>query len=332
MRVLVTREIPQAGIHILQQYRELDLDYRQGPPLSPAELKKALKGADAIIPVIPDQITKEVIETSGKDLKVIATYSVGYDHIDIPTATKNKIYVANTPGNLTESVAEEAFALMMSVGKRIVEADRYCRGGKYKFWDPMLFIGPKLAGKTIGIIGFGRIGQHLARMAKYGLNMRIIYHDVMAHPEAEGLLDAERVTLDYLLENSDIVSIHCNLTEQTKHLIGEPQLRKMKPLSYIINTARGPIINEEALAQALKEGWIAGAGLDVFEEEPAINEELVKLDNVVLTPHIASATWEARIQMARMAAESVIDVLINKKAPRYIVNKELAEKAVSSIA
>lgn len=331
MKVLITREIPQAGINILQQYRELELDYREGKPLPEEKLLEAIKGADAIIPVIPDQITKKVINAAGKNLKVIATYSVGYDNIDLEAATTKSIYVANTPGDLTEAVGEHSFALMMGIARRVAEADRYCRDKKYKYWDPLLMIGPKLMGKTLGIIGFGRIGQHFARMAHYGLNMKILYTDVMRHPEGESLLDAEKVELDYLLENSDVVSIHCNLTEETKHMIGNQQFSKMKPLSYLINTARGPIVDEAALATALNEGIIAGAALDVFEEEPTICPELLKLENVVLTPHIASATWEARIQMARMAAESVVDVLINNKPPRYLVNKELLREKVSSL-
>lgn len=322
MKVLITREIPQAGINILKQYKNIEIDFRKGPPIEEKELIKAVKDVDAIIPVIPDQINKKVINAA-KKLKVIAAYSVGYDHIDVQRATEKNIYVGNTPGDLTEAVAEHAFSLMLTVARRVAEADRFCRTGKYKYWDPMIFIGPKIMGKVLGIIGFGRIGQQLARMAKYGLNMKVLYTDVVSHPESENLLDAEKVELDYLLENSDVISIHCNLTPETENLIGAQEFKKMKPLSYIINTARGKIINEEQLAVALKENIISGAGLDVFEEEPAINPNLIKLNNVVLTPHIASATWEARLEMARMAAENVVDVLVNNKPPRYLVNKEL---------
>lgn len=330
-KVLITREIPQVGLEMLKKHPEIELDYRKGPPLSDKELKEAIKDVDAIIPVIPDRITKEVIE-SGKNLKVIATYSVGYDHVDLETATKNKIFVGNTPGDLTESVGEHAFALMMDITRRTTEADRYCRGGKYEFWDPMLFIGPKLKGKTLGIVGFGRIGQKFAKMCKYGFDMEIIYTDINCHPEADSLLDAKKVEFDYLLENSDIISVHCNLSEETKGMFGTNEFRKMKPLAYIINTARGPIINEQALADALENGIIAGAGLDVFEKEPEINSKLLKLDNVVLTPHIASATLEARIQMARMAVENVLDVIVDKKAPRYLVNKEILKESIDSLA
>jgi glyoxylate reductase len=332
VKVLITREIPQAGLKVLEIYKDrIEIDYRQGPPLSKPELKKAIKEVDAIVPVIPDEIDKDVIDSAEK-LKIIATYSVGYDHIDVKEATARGIFVGNTPGNLTEAVAEHSVALMMTLGRKTAEADRFCRAGKFKYWEPMKFIGPKFMGKTLGLIGFGRIGQHFARIARYGFNMRILYFDPIPHPEAESLLDAERVDLDTLLGNSDIVSIHCNLTEESKGMIGEQELKKMKPLAYLINTARGPIVNEESLVNALKEEWIAGAGLDVFEEEPKINPELIKMDNVVLSPHIASATWEARIQMSRMVAENVVDVLINNKPPRYLVNKDLAQNSVTSLS
>lgn len=301
-----------------------------GAPLSPSELKAAIKGADAIIPVIPDQITADII-SGAPNLKVIATYSVGYDNIDIEAATKKCIYVANTPGDLTESVAEHCMSVMLALGRRIVEADKFCREGKYEYWDPLAFIGPKFYGKTLGIIGFGRIGQSFAKMARHGFGMNILYSDVTDHKEAEALLDAKKVDLNTLLETSDVVSLNCNLCAETKHMIGEPQLRRMKPLAILINSARGPIINEKALAVALKAGWISGAALDVFENEPEINKTLLKLPNVVLTPHIASATWEARIQMARMAAENVVDVLVSGKPPRYLVNRDVVEKCVMGL-
>lgn len=330
MKLLITREIPQAGINILKKYPQIELEYKTGKPLTSKELEEAIKDVDAIIPVIPDRITEEVLNTA-KNLKIVSTYSVGYDHIDTVTATKKNIYVANTPGDLTESVSEFAMALLFSLTKKVTSADKFCRDNKFKYWEPMEFIGPKLKGKTLGIVGFGRIGQQFARMAKYGLEMNILYADPMQHFEAENLLDAKKVDLDYLLENSDVISLHCNLEEKTHHLIGEQQFRKMKPTAYIINTARGPIINEKNLVQALEENWIAGAGLDVFEDEPTINTKLKSLDNVVLTPHIASATWEARIQMATMAVENVIDVLIRNEAPKNLVNKELKDKVVSSL-
>lgn len=331
MKVLITRKIPQSGIREIQKHKGIELDYRQGAPLSDSELKKAVADVDVLVPVIPDKVTKEVIEAS-KKLKLIATYSVGYDHIDIETATAKKIFVSNTPGDLTEAVAEHSLALMMSLGRRIVEADRFCRAKKYDYWDPMIFVGPKFMGKTLGLVGFGRIGQFFARFARNGLGMNIIYTDVSQKVEAENLLDAKKVDLDTLLNESDVISIHCNLSDETKHMIDYEQIKKMKPDAIIINTARGPVIDEKALVTALKDKVIAGAALDVFEEEPKIHPDLLKMDNVVLTPHIASATWEARIQMSNMVAENIIDVLVDKKPPRYIVNKELIKDSVKSIA
>lgn len=333
MKVLITREIPDAGLKILNIYKDrIEVDYRKGDPLSEAELLKAIDGVDAIISMTPDQITKQVIDAAGDNLKIISQYAVGYDNVDVEYATEKKIFVSNTPGDLTEAIAEHTIALLFALTRNVVSADKYCRQGKYEFWKPLEFVGPKLAGKTLGIIGFGRIGQHTARIAKYGLNMKIQYTDIVAHEEAANLLDAEKVELDELLGTSDVVSLSCNLTHENVHMIGEPQFQLMKPLAYLINTARGPLINEKALAKALKEGTIAGAALDVFENEPKILPELTKLHNVVLTPHIASATWEARIQMSRMAAENIVDVLINKTPPRYLVNKSLLESNITSLS
>lgn len=319
MRVLITREIPQSGLELLRQHPQLELDIRDGGPLSPDVLKEAIVNVDALITVIPDQITKDIIDAA-KNLKIIAAYSVGYDHIDLTAAKSKNIYVSNTPGNLTESVAEHSLALMMALGRHLAAADQFVRDGDYKYWDPMIFLGPKFFGKTLGIIGFGRIGQYFARIAHSGLNMSILYFDKNRNEDIEKELNAKSVDLGTLLENSDVISLHCNLCAETKHLIGERELRKMKPTAYLLNTARGSIVNEAALAVALREFWIAGAGLDVFENEPLVHKDLLKLDNVILTPHIASATREARIQMSCMAAENVIDVLVNGQPPRNLVS------------
>jgi glyoxylate reductase len=332
VKVLLTRELPLAGLNILHQYSELELVFNSGAPMKEEKFLQEITNADAFIPVSSDKITKDVLKKC-KNLKLIATYSDGHDHIDIEEATKKGIYVGNTPGDLTESVAEFAFTAMLSLAKRLPEADRYCRDKKYKFWNPSAFMGPKMTGKKLGVIGFGRIGQQFARMAKYGLGMEIMYNSPTPKKEAEMLLDAKRVSLDELLGESDVVSIHCPLKPETKHLIDDNALRKMKPLALLINTARGPIVNEQALATALKEGVIAGAALDVFENEPKVTPALLSMENVILSPHIASATWEARIEMARMTAENVVDVLINNKPPRYLVNTELTQKeSISSLA
>ncbi|HXK53000.1 D-glycerate dehydrogenase [Candidatus Nomurabacteria bacterium] len=326
MKLLITREIPDAGIKILEQYPSIEIDYRKGPPLSEEALLKAVVGVDAILPVIPDKITQKIIEAAGQNLKIIAHYAVGYDNIDIETATKNKVYVSNTPGDLTESVAEFTLGLIYALSKNIVTADKFVRNGNYQFWDPMLFLGPTLRNKVLGIIGMGRIGQHLARLAHGGLKMKILYSDPKEHIDIEKECDAKKVELEELLTNSDFVSLNCPLIESTRHLINQKELELMKPTAYLINTARGPIVNEAALYEALKNNTIEGAALDVFEDEPSLYNGLTSLNNIILTPHIASATREARIQMARMAAQNIIDVLIKGTAPTNLVNMELADK------
>ena len=325
MKVLITREIPQAGIKILQKYPQLELDYRHDKPLSHDDLMRAVKGAAAILAVIPDTIDKDILKSAGSDLKLVAHYAVGYDNIDVAAATQMGVYVSNTPGDLTESVAEFALALMLAVGKHVVESDKFVRHGDYKYWDPLLFLGPKFMGKTLGIVGFGRIGQSFARMAKNGLGMKIVFVDTKECEELQKELGCQKVTMDYLLENSDVVSIHCNLTDESRGMIGEREFKKMKPTAYLINTSRGAIIDEAALATALKEGWIEGAGLDVFEKEPEVYPDLLALDNVVITPHIASATWEARDEMGRLAVEAILQTLRGEK-PSTIVNPEVWDK------
>ena len=325
MKVLITREIPRSGTDILND-AGLELDYRKGPPLTDSELKLAIKDVDAILPVIPDIITKEVIDAAGENLKIIAAYSVGYDHIDVKHATQKGIYVANTPGDKTvKSVAEHALALMLSLGTKLVDSDQFCRDGKYKYWDPMGFLGTRMVGKTLGIIGFGRIGKSLARMA-HGLDMKILYNNIERCELEEKELGAKCVDVEELLQKSDFVSLHVDLNETTRHLISEQQFHLMKPEAILINTARGPVINEEALVKALKAGIIQGAGLDVFEHEPEIHQELLKIPNVILTPHIASGTREVRIQMANLAAQNIVDVLVDNKAPTHLVNKEIVAK------
>ncbi len=322
MKVLITRKIPRAGLEMLRKHPSIEIDYRQGPPLSNKEMLEAVKDVDAMIAVIPDQINKEIVE-AGKNLKLIAAYSVGFDHIDVVTASEKGVFVSNTPGDLTEAVAEHSMALLMSIGRQIVKADKFVTDGDYKFWDPMIFLGPRFTEKTLGLVGFGRIGQHFAKIAKNGFDMRILYNDVKRHEDAEKDLGAMFVDLDKLFEQSDFVSIHVPLLPSTHHLITSREFKKMKPTAYLINTARGPIIDEDALVLALRENWIEGAAIDVYEEEPKVNPELKVLDNVILTPHIGSATREARIEMARMAAANVIEVLINKKDPINLVNKDV---------
>ncbi|MCX7716173.1 MAG: D-glycerate dehydrogenase, partial [Endomicrobia bacterium] len=258
-----------------------------------------------------------------KNLKIIANYAVGFNNIDVKEATSRKIPVTNTPGVLTETTADLAFALLMSVARRIVESDRFLREGKFKGWAPMLFLGNDIYGKTIGIIGFGRIGQAVAKRA-LGFDMKVLYYDTnRVKPEIEKKYSAIYKSLSELLKESDFISIHVPLTQETYHLISDKEFDLMKPTSYLINTSRGPVVDEKALVRALKNKKIAGAALDVFENEPEVEAELIDMPNTVLVPHIGSATIETRTKMALMAAENIIAVLVENKIPPNIVNPEI---------
>lgn len=321
MKVLITRKIPRVVLDHLSKHTSLQIEMLEGEPLTEEQLIQKVQDVDALLTVIPDQITKTVINAA-PNLKVISTYSVGYDHIDLKAATEKGIPVTNTPGDLTESVAEFTWALILAIAKKIVVSDKYVRSGCFKCWEPLLYMGPRINEKTLGLVGLGSIGCHVARMAK-GFNMNVLYYDIKQNQKAELETGAKYVSLHDLLEKSDFVSIHVPLLPSTQHLIDLNALKKMKPTAYLVNTSRGPVIDEDALAKALEEKWIEGAALDVFEEEPHIYDKLMSLDNVILTPHIASATREARIQMARIAAENIIEVLINNKTPTNLVNRDL---------
>jgi len=275
-----------------------------------------------LVSLLTDPIDEEVFDAAPK-LRIVSQYAVGYDNIKVEEATKRGIYVTNTPGVLTETVADFTFALMLAVARRVVEADRYVREGKWKVgWHPLMMVGTDVYGATLGIVGLGRIGSAVARRAK-GFNMRVIYYDVVRREDLEKELGIEYVSLDKLLEESDYVSLHTPLTPQTYHLIGEEQLKKMKKTAFLINTARGKVVDQKALYKALKEGWIAGAGLDVFEQEPiSPDDPLLELDNVVLAPHAASASYETRSRMAEMVADNLI-AFLKGEVPPNLVNKDV---------
>jgi len=326
-KVYVARKIPKAGIDMLKKVGfSVEVNPNPERVLPKRELIKKLKGKDAVLTLLTDKIDDEVLK-SCPSIKVVANYAVGFDNIDIKSATNNKVVVTNTPEVLTEAVAEHTFALMLAVGRRIAEADRFTRAGKYKVWMPELFLGQSLEGKTLGVIGLGRIGSSVARRAALGMNMKVLYHTRRRNPKFEKKYGAKAVSIDGLLKKSDVVSIHVPLTKKTRHMISKKQLSMMKPTAILINTARGPIIEEKYLINALKKKQIAGAGLDVFECEPEITcqvhpIELRDLPNTVLTPHIASATHEARNQMAILSAQAIVSVAKNKM-PQNIVNKEV---------
>lgn len=324
-KVYVTRIIPEPGLSILKEAGlEIDLHESKEWPPSREELIEHVKDKDALLCLLTDKIDAEVMDAA-PNLKVVSTYSVGFDHIDIEAATKRGIYVTHTPGVLTDAVAEFTVGLLLAITRRILEADQIIRKGEWnKPWNPFFLTGPELKGKTLGIVGFGRIGRAVAKKVK-GFEMNLIYYDVYRNEQAEKELGVKYVDLETLLKESDFVSLHVPLTKDTYHMIGEKELKMMKPTAYLINTARGAVVDTEALVKALKEKWIAGAALDVFEQEPLPpGHPLTKLDNVILAPHIASATNEARARMAELAAKNLVAVLRGEMPPA-LVNKDVVK-------
>ncbi|WP_448376068.1 2-hydroxyacid dehydrogenase [Fervidobacterium sp.] len=319
MKVFVTYAIPEKGIELLKEKFDVDV-YTGEKFLTKSELIERAKYAEAIITQLRDPIDREFISSLQK-AKIIANYAVGYNNIDVQAASERRIYVTNTPGVLTEATADIAFALILSVARRIVESDKFVREGKFIGWKPKLFLGYDLYGKTLGIVGMGRIGQAVARRA-LGFGMKIVYYNRKRLPEEiEKEYNAQYVDLDTLIKFSDYISIHTPLTNETYHLINAERIAKMKPNAILINTARGPVVDEKALYEALRERRIAGAGFDVYENEPQLTPGLEKLDNVVLLPHIGSATYETRDKMSEMVAINVIQAL-EGKTPQNIVPEQ----------
>jgi glyoxylate reductase len=313
-KIFITRQIPEAGINLLKE-KEFDVEVSDFDGVLPREqLLEKIKGADAVLSLLTDKVNAEFFDAAGPQLKIVANYAVGYDNIDVAEAKKRGIIITNTPDVLTESVAEHAVALILSAARRIVESDKFMRAGKYVGWAPMLLLGNDLAGNTLSLIGLGRIGARVAEIMKQGFGMKVIYFDVKRNEALEKSLGLEYAELDAVLKQADFISVHVPLMENTRHLIGESQLKTMKPSAYLINTSRGPVIDEKALVEALKNKTIKGAGLDVFEEEPKMAPGLAELDNVVLTPHTASATEETRGAMSELAAKNIIEVLEGREA------------------
>jgi glyoxylate reductase len=317
--VLITRKIPDAGIDLL---RENGLHIEVADTGKPA-LSGRIVNADALLCLLTDTIDRELIERSRR-LKIVANYAVGYNNIDVAACSEKGIAVTNTPGVLTETTADMAMTLMLTIAKRVVEADAFVRDGKFKGWEPMLLLGADITGKTIGIIGAGRIGQAVARRAA-GFDMRILYTDPNRIERIETKYHAKKVTLEHLLEQADYVSLHVPLDASTHHLINADRLTLMKKGAFLINTSRGPVVDEKALTEVLKTRRIGGAALDVFENEPEITPGLTELPNVVLLPHLASATVETRDKMARMAAENIV-AMAREQRPPNLVNPEIFEK------
>ena len=311
--IYITSVIPKECAEMLQS-KGFDVQINLlGRNLTKKELMDVFSTYDAVITLMTDRIDRDILLVASKKFKVIANYAVGFDNIDLNFASKKNIAVCNTPGVASESVAEHTFLLIFACTKRIIEADKFVRLGKYQRWDPMAFLSNQIWGKTIGIVGLGKIGTFVAQIAFGGLRMKILYFDVSRSEDFELLTEAKYCSVDELLKESDIVTLHVPLTPKTYHLISKNQFKMMKNTAILINTARGPIVNQDDLIWALKNKEIASAGLDVFEHEPDIPHELTTLDNVVLTPHIASATVETRLSMAKITAQNIIDVFEGKE-------------------
>lgn len=319
-KVYITRRIPNVGIEMLvNKGYEVDISPKDRP-LEKKELIKILKKKqyDAVLTLLTDTIDAEVMD-SAPTVKIYANYAIGFNNINVEEVKKRNIYVTNTPGGGADRVAEHTWALILALSCRIVEGDNYMKKGKYKGWDPMLLHGAKLSGKTLGIIGTGKIGADVAHRGKYGFGMNIVYYDVVRNENLEKELGAVFYSsVDEVLRIADVISLHVPLLESTHHLINAERLKIMKPTAYLINTSRGPVVDENALVEALRNGIIKGAGLDVYEFEPKLAKGLGKLQNVVLTPHIASGTEEARHEMALISAGNIIDVM-EGRIPRNTV-------------
>ena len=310
-KIYITRMVPESGIKMLKEKGYEVVVNPEDRVLTKEELIAALKGQNynALFCLLTDKIDAEAMDSFGSQLKIVANMAVGFDNIDALEAKKRGIMIANTPGVLTDTVAEHTFTLMLALAHRVAEADKFTRAGKYIGWAPMLLLGSDLSGKTLGVVGLGRIGSRVAHHAVHGFEMKVLYYDIKRNEEFEKEFSAVYMPIDDLLKQSDFISIHVPLLPATRHMINAEKLKLMKPTAYLVNTSRGPVVDEAALARALSDETIKGAALDVFEFEPKVTPELLLLDNVILTPHIASATEETRSKMSALAATNIIEAL-----------------------
>jgi glyoxylate reductase len=323
LRIFATRRIPDAGLDMLKRTGEVEIGVEAvDEPVSRERLLEGIGGAEVLVSLLTERIDRQVLE-AGPMLRGVANYAVGFNNVDVAAATELGLPVTNTPGVLTDTTADLAWALLLSVARNVVPADRYMRQGQYRIWGPSLFlggdVGPGGSGvrKVLGIVGFGRIGQAVFRRSR-GFDMRVLAYDPPMREVIEKTDGLEYAEMDRILEESDFITLHTDLNPSTRHLISGPAFEKMKPTAYLINTARGPIVDERALVLALREGRIAGAGLDVFEDEPAMAPGLADLDNVVILPHIASASRDTRNKMATMCAENAIAHARRERAPNCV--------------
>jgi glyoxylate reductase len=314
-KVFVSRIIPDDGLRPVTEACDAEVWQDELPPPRDA-LLNAVEGCDGVLTLLTDRVDDEFLDRAGSQLKVVSNFAVGFDNIDVAACTKRGIPIGNTPGVLTETTADLAWALLMAAARRLPEADHYVRAGKWKTWGPMLLMGPDVHGATLGIVGFGRIGQAVARRAR-GFGMRVLYHDPhRVSPAVEAEYHAEYRTLEGILPESDFVSLHVNLSPQTKGLINAERLGWMKRTAILVNTSRGPVVDSMALVDALRDGVIAGAGLDVTDPEPLpADHPLVGLDNCLVVPHIASASRATRGKMAEMAAANLLAGVRGQRLP-----------------
>jgi glyoxylate reductase len=320
----VTRKVPEQALEILRSVATVSVWDREDVPPPREVILRELAEADGVFSLLTDRIDAEVMAAAPR-LKVISNFAVGFDNVDIPAATKRGIVVTHTPDVLTETVADFTVCLMLAAARRLVEADRYTRDGKWKTWEPLLLAGQDIHHATLGLIGLGRIGAAVARRAQ-GFGMRVVYYDVVPREDLERSLGITHRSLDDVLRDSDVISVHVPLSEQTRHLIGRAQFALMKNTAVFVNTSRGPVVDQAALTQALASRRIFAAGIDVFEQEPVSPDDpLLKLDNVIVVPHIASASIPTRIRMATLAAENLVAVLQGKRPPNP-VNPEVLAK------
>jgi glyoxylate reductase len=317
-KVFVARLIPDEGLEPIRQACDVDLWTEALPPLRD-ELLRRVAGKEGLLTLLTDRVDAELLDAAGPQLKVVSNYAVGFDNLDIPELTRRRIPAGNTPGVLTETTADLAFALMMAAARRVDEGSRYVRQGRWKTWGPMLLMGVDLHGATLGIVGFGRIGREMAKRAS-GFGMQVLYHDVHpATPDEERSLNARQVEMDELLASSDMISLHTNLTDETRHLIDASALARMKPTAILVNTSRGPVVDQAALYEALRDGQIFAAALDVTDPEPmAPDDPLLTLENCLVVPHIASATGVTRGKMAAIAAANLLAGLRGDPLPSCV--------------
>ncbi|MGH7321569.1 MAG: 2-hydroxyacid dehydrogenase [Candidatus Rokuibacteriota bacterium] len=313
--LFISRHLPAEALALARARASVRL-HPEDRRLGVGELAEYLAGAEGLVCLLTDTIDDALLAQAPR-LRIVANVAVGYNNIDVAAATRRRIVVTNTPGVLTETTADFTWALLLATARRVVEGDAYTRAGRFTEWGLMLLLGGDVFGKTLGILGLGRIGRAVARRAQ-GFSMRILYHDAVRDAAAERELGVTYEDKDTILREADFVTLHVPLLPDTRHYIGEPELRRMKPTAYLINAARGPVLHEAALARALREGWIAGAGLDVYEDEPTVHPELFGCPNVVLAPHIASASHETRLKMATMAVENCLAVLEGRRPPNPV--------------